>query len=100
MSLAKPMQEVSGAQTCCAEPVLGKLNPVQRGHRFQHLDKGWVCRSTSSQTGHSRSGALPSKPCHYSRASGSFNPQRAVALSVGRLQQSTNCNCASARMKA
>ena len=38
MSLAKPMQEVSGAQTCCAEPVLGKLNPVQRGHRFQHLD--------------------------------------------------------------
>ena len=39
MSLAKPMQEVSGAQTCCAEPVLGKLNPVQRGHRFQHLDR-------------------------------------------------------------
>jgi hypothetical protein len=39
VSLAKPMQEVSGAQTCCAEPVLGKLNPVQRGHRFQHLDR-------------------------------------------------------------
>src|SRR5262249_36376589 len=46
------------------------------------------------------SGALPSQPCRYSRAAGSFNPQRAAALWLDRLQQSTNCHFAPPRMKA
>ena len=58
-----------------------------------------MCRSTSTQTGNPDQETLPSQPCHYSRAAGSFNPQRAAALSLDRLQQTTNCNCASARME-
>ena len=58
-----------------------------------------MCRSTSIQTGTSRSGALLSQPCRYSRPAGSFNPQRAVALSLDRLEQTTNFHSASVRIE-